>query len=87
MSTNVHLAFFVLFLIGVGALLTYLAIRAGQGYSIEDTMAHAEKFANVVEEGHGGLTAFVGISCGAIVIWSFVYLIMHWQQFAVTFFR
>jgi hypothetical protein len=87
MSTNVHLAYFVLLLIGLVAFLTYLAIRAGHGYSVEDAVAHAEKFANTVQEGHGGMTAFVWISCGAILVWSFVYLIMHWQQFAVTFFR
>ncbi|XUX01244.1 MAG: hypothetical protein TUN42_04445 [Dehalogenimonas sp.] len=87
MSTNVHLAYFVLLLIAIISLLTYLALCAGRGYSVEDTVAHAEKFANAVEEGHGGMTAFVWISSGAILVWSFVYLIMHWQQFAVTFFR
>jgi hypothetical protein len=87
MSTNVHLAFFVLFLIGVAALLIYLALRAGHGYSVEDTVAHSETFANAVQEGHGGMTAFVWICCGAIVIWSFIYLATHWQQFATTFFR
>jgi hypothetical protein len=87
MSTNVHLAYFVLLIIGIVAVLTYLALRAGHGYSVEDTMAHAEKFADAVQEGHGGMTAFVWISCGVIVIWSFIYLVTHWQQFATTFFR
>ena len=87
MNTNVNLAYFVVLIIAIVAFLTYLAIRAGHGYSVEDTQAHAEKFANTVGEGHGGLTAFVWIPCVAILIWSVVYLIIHWQQFAVTFFR
>jgi hypothetical protein len=87
MNTNVNLTYFVVLIIAIVAFLTYLAIRAGHGYSVNDTKAHAEKFANAVEEGHGGITAFVWVPCGAILIWSVIYLIMHWQQFAVTFFR
>jgi nitrogen fixation protein FixH len=87
MSTNVHLAFFTLLMIAVVTLLIYLASRSGRGYSVEDTKAHAEKFAGVIEEGHGGMTAFCWITIGAIFIWSIIYLIMHWSEFAVVFFR
>ena len=87
MSTNIRLAWFVLLIIFSAAFLLYLAVRAGKGYSVEDTEAHAEEFGGVVKEGHGGITAFAGISIVAILVWSIVYLIMHWSEFAVAFFR
>ena len=87
MSTNVHLAWFALLIIGIVTLLVYLAVRAGKGYSVEDTQAHAETFGDVVQEGHGGMPAVALVPIIAILIWSVVYLIMHWSQFAVVFFR
>jgi hypothetical protein len=85
--TNVNLAWFVLLVIAVVTLLVYLGVRAGHRYSVEDTQAHAETFAGVVQEGHGGVPAFVMVTIWAIVIWSVVYLVMHWSEFAVVFFR
>jgi hypothetical protein len=86
-NTNVHLAWFDLLLIGIVALLTYLAVRAGKGYSVEDTQAHAETFAVGVQEGHGGMPAITLVVILFLIIWSIVYLIMHWSEFAVVFFR
>jgi hypothetical protein len=87
MSTNVHLAFFTIVIILVASFLIYLALRAGRGYSVNDTQAHAETFGGSVQEGHGGVTAFVAVWIIAILIWATVYLIQHWSQFAVVFFR
>jgi|WetSurMetagenome_2_1015567.scaffolds.fasta_scaffold362617_1 hypothetical protein len=87
MSTNVNLAFFTLLIIAVVGILTYLAVRSGSGYSVKDAEAHAERFAGDVKEGHGGMTAFCWVTIGAIIIWSIVYLIMNWSEFAVVFFR
>ncbi len=87
MSSNVHLAWFVLLIMGIVSLLTYLAVRAGHGYSVEDTQAHAETFGGVVQEGHGGTPAITLVVISTIIIWAIIYLIMHWRQFAVVFFR
>lgn len=87
MNTNVNLAFFTLLIIGVVTLLVYLAGRSGKGYSVADTKSHAEKYPDGIEEGHGGLTAFCWVTIGSIFIWSIIYLIMHWSEFAVVFFK
>ena len=87
MSTNVHLALFTLLIIGAVSLLGYLAARSGNGYSVADTRAHAEKFSGLVEEGHGGMTAFCWVTIGAILVWSVVYFAMHWSEFSVVFFK
>lgn len=87
MSSNVHLAFFTVGIIFLVAFLIYLALRAGRGYSVKDTQTHAETFGGVVQEGHGGITVFVFITVTAIIVWSVIYLIMHWSQFAIVFFR
>jgi hypothetical protein len=86
-SFQFHLSYFTVGFILVTALLLYLALRAGRGYSVEDTQAHAETFGGVVQEGHGGVTAFVAVWTIAILTWATVYLIQHWSQYAVTFFR
>ncbi len=87
MSTNVRLAFFTVGIILAAAFLIYLAVRAGKDYSVEDTEAHAEEFGGVVKEGHGPVPAFAAVGMGALIIWSIVYLIMHWSEYAVAFFR
>jgi nitrogen fixation protein FixH len=87
MSSNVHLAFFTLLIMGVVALLTYLAVRSGSGYSVSDTKAHAEKFPDNIEEGHGGMTAFTWITFGSIFVWCIVYLVLNWSKFASVFFK
>jgi nitrogen fixation protein FixH len=85
MSNNANLAYFTLLIIGVVTLLTYLASRSGRGYSVEDTKAHAEHFADGIEEGRGGLTAFCWVTIGAILVWSVIYFIMHWSEFTAAF--
>jgi hypothetical protein len=86
-NTNVNLAFFTVVVILVASLLIYLALRAGRGYSVDDTQAHAETFGGGIQEGHGGVTAFVAVWIIAILIWATVYLIQHWSQYAVVFFK
>jgi hypothetical protein len=86
-STNIRLAWFTLFIIFLAAFLIYLSLKAGKDYSVEDTEANAEEFGGLVKEGHGPVPAIAAIGMGALIIWSVVYLIMHWNQYAVAFFR
>ena len=87
MSSNVLLAYFTLLIIGIVAILVYLAVRSGSGYSVSDTKAHSEKFPDGVEEGHGGMTAFTWVTFGGIFVWSIFYLVSHWSQFSSVFFK
>jgi nitrogen fixation protein FixH len=84
---NSNLFLFTLLIIGVVAVLIYLAVRSGSGYSVSDTKAHAEKFPDNIEEGHGGMTAFTWITFGSIFIWCIVYLVLNWNKFASVFFK
>ena len=86
MSNSVHLTLFTLLVIGAVALLIYLAARSSQRYSVEDTKAQAENYAGEIDEGRGGMTTFCWVTIGAIIIWSVVYFIMHWNEFYSVFF-
>lgn len=87
MISNVGLVFFTLLITCVVAILLYLAIRSGSGYSVSDTKAHAEKFSDNIEEGHGGMTAFTWVTFSGIFIWCVVYLVQHWNEFSSVFFK
>jgi hypothetical protein len=64
---------------------TWLWLRGGHNYSVNDTEAHASDYGHVIKEGHGGLTAFLWISYAVIFIWTIVYLAQHWSEFGVIF--
>jgi hypothetical protein len=66
-------------------ILTWLALRSGHGYSVHDTEAHSTNYADVIKEGHGGLTLFLWVSFITIVVWTIVYLVQHWSEFSVIF--
>ena len=87
MSSNALMAWFVLLMIFVVCLLIYLALRSGSGYSVHDTKAHAERFADIIEEGHGGMTAFAWLTFTGIFIWCIVYVVIHWSEFSSVFFK
>lgn len=83
--SNVNtIAFYVTlgFIAGVVVLMVLL-LRSGKGYSVEDTEAHATEFAGHVKEGHGGITAFLWLLFIGVFIWTIVYFVMHWSEFAV----
>jgi hypothetical protein len=64
----------------VFSILVWLALRGGHDYSVNDTQAHSVDYANVIREGHGGLTAFLWLSYAGILVWTLVYLWMHWDE-------
>ena len=67
------------------AVAMYFMFRSGQSYTVHDTQSHAVDYGNVIKEGHGGLTAFLWISYGGIIVWTMIYLIQHWSEFGVIF--
>lgn len=75
----------VLLVVIAFAILVYLAIRSGQGYSPDDADTHAEEYAGIIREAHGGMTAFLWVSFAAILIWTIVYFVQHWSEFSVLF--
>jgi hypothetical protein len=65
--------------------ITWLILRSGQGYSVNDSEAHAVDYADEIKEGHGGMTLFLWLSFLAILIWTVVYLVQNASQFSVIF--
>lgn len=59
----------------------WLVLRSGKNYSVNDTEAHSTSYADVIKEGHGGLTVFLWVSFAVILVWTIVYLIQHWSEF------
>ena len=81
------MTFWQMFWVTIGSVLAFtllliLLIR-GSRYSVADTQAHAVDFAGVIKEGHGGMTAFLWTVFTGIFIWTIVYFVMHWSEFAV----
>ena len=62
-------------------LLVALALRSGHDYSVEDTESHATEYADIIKEGHGGMTAFLWVSFLSILGWTIAYLIQHRHEF------
>ncbi len=64
-------------------LFVWMFARGKKSYSVDDTESHAENFANVIKEGHGGMTAFLWVSFALIFSWTAYYLAVNWSQFKV----
>ena len=63
----------------------WLTLRSGHGYSVHDTEAHSTNYADVIKEGHGGLTLLLWAGFAVIFIWTIIYLVQHAGEFAVIF--
>lgn len=63
----------------------WLALISGRGYTVEDTEAHASDYAEVIKEGHGGMTAFLWVSFISLFAWTIYYFFVHWEEFYVIF--
>jgi hypothetical protein len=77
--------YFVVATAVIFVILTWLALRSGQGYSVHDTEAHSSNYADIIKEGHGGLTLLLWVCFITILIWTIVYLVQHWSEFSVIF--
>ena len=78
--------FYLVIVVAVSVvILTWLILRSGHGYSVHDTEAHSTNYADVIKEGHGGLTLFLWVSFITIIIWTIVYLVQHASEFLEIF--
>jgi hypothetical protein len=78
--------FWLVIIIAVSVvIITWLILRSGHNYTVQDTEAHAVDYANQVREGHGGMTLFLWVSFIAIIIWCIIYLVQHASEFSVIF--
>jgi hypothetical protein len=66
-------------------IIIWLVLRSGKSYSVNDTEAHSTNYADIIKEGHGGLTIFLWVSFAVILAWTVVYLIQHWAEFKEIF--
>lgn len=71
--------------IAVIVLLFVLIIRSGHNYSVRDTEAHSTNYADVIKEGHGGMTAFLWVLYAVMFIWTVYYFVQHSGEFAIIF--
>ncbi len=70
----------------IGSILfLWLGLISGRGYTVEDTEAHASSYAEIIKEGHGGMTAFLWLSFAGFFFWTIYYLLVHWREFLVIF--
>lgn len=65
--------------------LALLALRSGWSYSVEDTKADSVDYAETIEEGHGGMTAFLWVTFALLLALAVYYLLVHLDEFAVIF--
>lgn len=77
-------AFWIFVVSTVGlAIAIWLFVRGNPHYSVDDAESHAEDYANVIKEGHGGMTSFLWASFILILMWAIYYLVINWHQFYV----
>jgi hypothetical protein len=85
-GTETMMLFYLVLTVALGfVIITWLVLRSGKNYSVNDTEAHSTNYADVIKEGHGGLTMFLWVSFTVILIWTVVYLVQHWSEFAEIF--
>ncbi len=81
------MTFWQMFWIVIGSVLAFVVIfmmfLAGSKYSVHDAETHATEYAGTIKEGHGGLTAFLWVLFIGMLVWTIVYFVMHWSEFAV----
>lgn len=67
------------------AIAMWLILRSGHNYTVHDTESHAVDYGNVIKEGHGGITIFLGLSFTLLFVWAIFYLVTHWSEFTRLF--
>ena len=84
---NNYIFCFYMMLICMAAFTVFmiLLLRSGHDYSVHDAEAHSTNYANVIKEGHGGLTALLWTIYAAMFIWTIVYFIQHASEFGLIF--
>ena len=81
------MTFWQLFWVTIGSVLAFVLLLllfiSGSKYSVHDTEAHSTDYGGVIKEGHGGLTAFLWVLFIGMFIWTIVYFVLHWSEFAI----
>ncbi len=81
------MTFWQMFWVTIGSVLSFalllILLISGSRYSSADTEAHATDYAGVIREGHGLVTAFLWTMFIGLSIWTIVYFVLHWSEFAV----
>jgi hypothetical protein len=85
-NVNTFAFYITLLCIAAVIILTVLLLRSGKGYSVRDSQSHAEDYAGVIKEGHGGLTAFLVVLFIFMLIWMIIYFVLHAGEFSIIFF-
>jgi hypothetical protein len=77
-------AFWISFAFLVGSMIFFvLAMLQGRGYSVQAAETHASDYAAEIKEGHGGMTAFLWVSFGAMLVWAIIYFWIHAPEFLI----
>jgi hypothetical protein len=81
------MTFWQLFWVTVGSVLAFvlliLLLINGSKYSVSDAEAHSVNYANEIKEGHGGITAFLWLLFISLLLWTIIYFVIHWHEFAI----
>ena len=65
------------------AIFIWLFVIGNKKYSVDDAESHAEDYADIIKEGHGGMTIFLWVSFIMLFIWTVYYFAVNWSQFYV----
>jgi hypothetical protein len=81
------LTFWELFWVTIGSITVFSILLVllvhGSKYSVHDSQAHSSDYGGVIKEGHGPVTAFLWVMFVSMFIWTIIYLVMHWHEFAI----
>jgi hypothetical protein len=81
------MTYWQMFWVAIGSVLAFVILLilliSGSRYSVSDTEAHAVDYAGEIKEGHGGVTKFLWVMFLGMFIWTIVYFVLHWHEFAV----
>lgn len=72
-----------LIIIACGFVATLLSLYSGETYSNERVDNENEDYANTIKESRGPVSAFLWVCYLAIALFSFIYLVQHWQEFTM----
>lgn len=81
------MTFWQMFWVAIGSVLSFVIVFilfiSGSKYSVHDAEAHATDYGGTIKEGHGGITLFLWLLFIGMLVWTIVYFVMHWSEFAV----
>lgn len=72
-----------LIIIACGFVATLLSLFSGGNYPNERVDNENEDYAGTIKEARGPVSLFLWACYFSIALWSVIYLVQHWQEFAV----